>query len=99
MSQNSYLLEFYAQVSQIVFLADLAVLGLITKVWEKMLQNSSLREICALMSQIVFLDDLTVLRLIITLLSRNVKKLISPRVLCTSIKNRVASWFERFTAR
>ena len=31
-------------------------------------------------------------------MSKNVRKLISPRVLCTSIKNRVLSWFDRFTA-
>ena len=31
MSQNSYLREFCAQVSQIVFLADLTVLWLVTK--------------------------------------------------------------------
>ena len=35
MSQNSYLREFCAQVSQIVFLADLTVLRLITTVWAK----------------------------------------------------------------
>ena len=32
MSQNSYLRKFFAQVSQIVFLADLTVLRLITTV-------------------------------------------------------------------
>ena len=63
-----------------------------------MSQNSYLREICALMSQIVFLADLTVLQLITTVISENVTNLISPRVLCTSIKNRVASSFDRFTA-
>ena len=57
------------QVSQVVFLADLTVLRLITNVWAKMSQNSYLREICALMSQIVFLADLTVLRLITTVLA------------------------------
>ena len=64
MSQNSYLREFCAQVSQIVFLADLTVLRLITTVWAKMSQNSYLREFCAQVSQNVFLADLTVLRLI-----------------------------------
>ena len=38
MSQNSYLREFYAQVLQIVFLADLTVLQLNTTVWAKMSQ-------------------------------------------------------------
>ena len=31
-------------------------------------------------------------------LNKNVRKLISPRVLCTSVTNRVVSWFDRFTA-
>ena len=86
MSQNSYLREFCAQGSQIVFLADLTVLWLITTVWVKLSENSSLREFCAQGSQIVFLADLTVLRLIRTVWAKMSKKLISPRVLCTSIK-------------
>ena len=44
MSQNSYLREFCAQVSQIVFLADLTVLRPIRTVWAKISQNSYLRE-------------------------------------------------------
>ena len=56
-----------------------------------MSQNSYLREFCAQVSQIVFLADLTVLRLIAIVLSKNVTKLISPRVLCTSIINHVLS--------
>ena len=35
MAENSYLREFIAQVSQIVFLADLTVLQVITTVWTK----------------------------------------------------------------
>ena len=62
-SQNSYLREFCAQVSQIVFLADLTILRPITTVWAKMSPNSYLREFCAQISQIVFLADLTVLLL------------------------------------
>ena len=50
MSQNSYLHEFYAQVSQIVFLADLTVLRLIATVWIKMSQNSYLHEFYAQVS-------------------------------------------------
>ena len=98
MSQNSYLREFCAQVSQIVFLADLTVLRLITILWAEMSRDSYLREFCAQVSQIVFQADLTVLRLIRTVSCKNVTKLISPRVLCTSITNRVLSWFDRFTA-
>ena len=64
MSQNPYLHEFCAQVSQIVFLADLTVLQLFTFVFTKMSQSSYLHEFCALISEIVFLADLTVLRLI-----------------------------------
>ena len=59
MSQNSYLREFCAQVSQMVFLADLTVLRLITIVWAKLSQDSYLHEFCAKVSQIVFLADLS----------------------------------------
>ena len=97
-SQNSYLHDFCAQMSQIASLPDLTVLRLNTTVWEKMSQNSYLHELCAQISQIVFLADLTVLRLITTVWAKNLKKLISPRVLCTTITNRVISWFDRFTA-
>ena len=65
-SPNSYLREFCAQVSQIVFLADLTVLQLIRTVWAKISQNSYLLGFCAQVSKIVFLADLTVLRLITT---------------------------------
>ena len=53
MSQNSYLREFCAQVSQIVFLADLTVLRFFITLIAKMSQNSYLREFCAQVSQIV----------------------------------------------
>ena len=49
-----------------------------------MSQNSYLHELCAQISQIVFLADLTVLRLITIVWTKNLKKLISPRVLCTT---------------
>ena len=45
---------FSVQLSQIVFLVHLTVLGLITTVWTKMSQNSYLRQFCAEVSQIVF---------------------------------------------
>ena len=98
MSQNSYLREIFAQVSQNVFLANLTVLQLNKTVRAKMSQNSYLCEFCAQVSQIVFLADLTVLRLITTVWSKNYTKLIFPRVLCTSIPNRVFSWFDRCTS-
>ena len=63
MSQNSYLREFYAVVSQIEFLADLTVLRLITTVWAKKSQNSYFREFCAQVSRNVFSADLNVLEL------------------------------------
>ena len=44
MSKNSFLREFIAQVSQIVFLADLTVLQLITTVGIKISQNSYLHD-------------------------------------------------------
>ena len=39
MSENSYLRDFCAQISQNVFLADFTVLRLNTTVWAKMSQN------------------------------------------------------------
>ena len=57
MSQNSPHDEICAQVSQIVLLADLIFLRLITTVWAKMSQNSYLHEFCAQVSQMVFLAD------------------------------------------
>ena len=55
MSENSYLRQFSAQVSQIVFLAYLTVLRLITTVWPEMSENSHLRHFNAQVSQSVFL--------------------------------------------
>ena len=55
MSENSYLRDFSAQVSQIVFLAYLTVLALISAVWLEMSENSYLRDFSAQVSQIVFL--------------------------------------------
>ena len=60
MSQNSYLREFCAQVSQIVSLTDLIVFRFITIMWVKNWENSYLREFCAQVSQMVFLVDLTI---------------------------------------
>ena len=77
---------------------DLTVLRLISTVWAKKSQNSYLREFCAQLSKIVFLADLTVLRHYYNCMSKNFTKLISPRVLCTNVTNRVLSWFDRFTA-
>ena len=66
MERNSHLREFSAQVSQIVFLAELKVLLLISTVWAKKSENSYLREFSEQVPQIVFLSTLTVLRLITT---------------------------------
>ena len=63
-----------------------------------MAENSYLREFVAQVSQIVFLADLTVSQLITTVRTKNFTKLISPRVLCTSVTNHVLSCFDRFTA-
>ena len=64
MSEKSYLRDFSAQVSQMVFLAYLTVLRLITTIWPEMSENSYLRHLSAQVSQIVFLAYLTVLLLI-----------------------------------
>ena len=65
-SENSYLRNFSAQVSQIVFLASLTVLRLITTVWTEKSENSYLRDLSSQVSQIVLLAYLAVLRLITT---------------------------------
>ena len=98
MSENSFLCEFHAQVSQIVLLADLTVLRLIITVWKKIWEDSYLREFCTQVSQLVFFADLTVLRIITTVWEKSFTKVMSPLVLCTSLPNRVLSWFDRFTA-
>ena len=66
MSQNSYLIEFCALMSQIVFLTDLTVLRLFTTVLAETSKNSYLLEFCAQVSKIVFLADLTVLQIVRT---------------------------------
>ena len=58
--------DLSTQVSQIVFLAYLTVLRLITTVWPEMSENSYLQDFSAQVSQIVFVAYLTVLRLITT---------------------------------
>ena len=55
MSENSYIRDFSAQVSQIVFLAYLTVLRLVTTVWPEMWENSYLHHFSAQVSQSVFL--------------------------------------------
>ena len=50
MSENSYLHHFSAEVSQIVFLADLTVLRLITTVTPEMSENSYLHHFSAQVS-------------------------------------------------
>ena len=66
MSQNSYLRQFSAQVSQVVVLAYLTVFRLITTVWPEMSENSYLHHLSAQVSQIVFYASLTILRIITT---------------------------------
>ena len=67
LSENSYLHQISAQVSQIVFLAYLTVLRLITTIWPEMSENSYLRHFSAQVSQIVFFAFFTFLWLITTL--------------------------------
>ena len=55
MSENSYIRDFSAQVSQIVFLAYLTALLLIKTVWVAILDYSCLCDFSAQVSQIVFL--------------------------------------------
>ena len=67
MSENSYLRQFSALVSQIVFLAYLTVLRLFTTVWPEISKNLYLHHFIPQVSQIVFFAYLTVLQLIKTL--------------------------------
>ena len=55
MSHNSYLRDFIAQVSQIVFLTYLTVIRSITTVLPKISEISFFRDSSAQVSQIVFL--------------------------------------------
>ena len=64
MSENSFLHDFSAQVSQIVFLAYLTVLRLITTVWSKMSKNSIFAISVHKNHKSLFLAYLIVLRLI-----------------------------------
>ena len=54
MSENSYIRDFSAQVSQIVFLVYLTVLRLFPTVWPEMWENSYYRDFSEQVSQIVF---------------------------------------------
>ena len=92
-----YLREFWALLSQIVFLADLNFFRLLLwfdqKCEKTHISTSSVHKY----KKIVFLADLTVLRIISTVWEENFTKLISPLVLCTSLPNRVLNWFDRYT--
>ena len=63
MSENSYLRDFSAQVSQIVCIAYLSVLRLLTTLWPEVLKKWYLRNLSEQVSQIVFLANLRILRL------------------------------------
>ena len=63
MSENSYLGDFSAKLSQIVFLAYLTALPLITTVWIELSENSNLCDISAQVWQLVFLAYFNGLRL------------------------------------
>ena len=97
MSEYSYFCELSAQVSQIVFLAHLTVLRLLTTVWAEMSENSSPRVKCTSITKRVhsLFDRFTAYY---NCISWDVRILINPRVKCTGITNRVLSIFDRFTA-
>ena len=73
----SYLREFSPQVSQIVFLAQLTVLRLVTTVLVKTFKMSYLREFSPQVSQIVFSAQLTVFKVCNNIMNINFKNLIS----------------------
>ena len=63
MTEKSYLRDFSAQLSQILFLASLTALPLITTVWVEISENSYLCDFSAQVLQTVISVSLTVLRL------------------------------------
>ena len=98
MSENSYLGEFFAQRSPIVFLADLTVLRTISTVWEKKFTKliSALVLCTSLPNRVLSCFDR--FTFFYNCMKENVTKLIYARVLCTSVTNRVHCWFDQFTA-
>ena len=73
----SYLRDFSAQASQIVFWRHLTVLRLITTVWAKTSKMSYVREFSPQVSQIVFPAQLTVFTACNNIMNINFKNLIS----------------------
>ena len=89
MSENSYLHEFCAQVSQIVFLADLTVFAAYYNCMsENVTKLIYFRFLCTKVKNRVLslFDSFTAYY---NYISKNVKELITPRDLYTSITNRV----------
>ena len=90
-SQNSYLHEFCAQVSQIVFLADLTVFAAYYNCMSENVTNSYFFDFCAQKSKIVFLAEFDSFTAYYNYISKIVKKLKTLRDLYTSVTNRVLS--------
>ena len=90
MSQNSYLREFYALKSQIVFLADLTVLRLLLLYEQKCHKTHiSASSVHTITNRVLSLfDHFTDYY---NCMSKNVTEFISLRVLCKGITNRVLS--------
>ena len=86
-------------MSKIVFLADLTVLRLISYCIEQKYHKTHISaNFMRKYLQLVFLAEFDRFIAHYYCMSKTVTKLISPRVLCTSISNRFPSWFDRFTA-
>ena len=88
-SKISYLREFSAQVSQLVFWAPLTVLRLITTVWAKISRISYLSDVCAKSITNRVITSFDRYTAYFNHMSYNFKKLISPQDQCRSITNRV----------
>ena len=95
-SKISYLCEFSAQVSQIVFSAHLTVLRFITTVWGKTSKISFLREFSAQSITNRVLSSFDRFTVFYNCMRWNFKNLISPWVQCTSITNPVLSYIWPF---
>ena len=85
-------------ITNFIFSSLDRLLRFITTVWDKTSKILFLRQFSAQVSQMVFSAPLTVLRLIYNCKSWNFKNLISPWVQCRSIRNRVFSSLDHFTA-
>ena len=99
MSRDSYLREFCAQVSQRSCFKLIWPFYRLLELYHQKYHKTHISASSVHMYQkSEFQAELTVFTAYYNCMSKNVTKLISPRVLCTSITNRVLRLFDCFTA-